>query len=88
MAQYDDEINVAVISVLAEAGSRGFTHRAVDRQAKLPEGTTSRYARTRDALLRAASDALLAEDRAIALTATGQSPAEFLVAMTGLLLDN
>lgn len=40
----------AAISVLAAQGSRGLTHRAVDRAAGEPAGTTSNYFRTRDAL--------------------------------------
>jgi DNA-binding transcriptional regulator YbjK len=43
----------AAISVLATGGMRGFTHRAVDRTAGLPEGSTSYYFRTRIALLHA-----------------------------------
>ncbi|MFE0254250.1 TetR/AcrR family transcriptional regulator [Streptomyces sp. NPDC059010] len=43
----------AAIDVLAEAGIRGLTHRAVDRAANLPSGTTSAYYRTRQALLTA-----------------------------------
>jgi DNA-binding transcriptional regulator YbjK len=42
----------AAIEILASEGSRGLTHRAVDAQADQPPGTTSRYFRTRDALLR------------------------------------
>ena len=41
----------AAIAVLAEHGARGLTHRAVDQAASLPSGTTSNYARTREALL-------------------------------------
>jgi DNA-binding transcriptional regulator YbjK len=44
----------ATIEVLAREGTRGVTHRAVDAQAGEPPGTTSRYFRTRDALLGAA----------------------------------
>ncbi|ORB50047.1 TetR family transcriptional regulator [Mycobacteroides saopaulense] len=43
----------AALGVLAAAGARGLTHRAVDRAAALPEGSTSYYFRTRAALLRA-----------------------------------
>ena len=39
------------IGVLADHGARGLTHRAVDQAAGLPLGTTSNYARTREALL-------------------------------------
>src|SRR5690349_17439077 len=41
----------AAIAVLAEHGARGLTHRAVDQAAGLSPGTTSNYARTRQALL-------------------------------------
>ena len=41
----------AAIAVLADRGGRGLTHRAVDQAAGLPPGTTSNYARTREALL-------------------------------------
>ncbi|CAM3589928.1 TetR/AcrR family transcriptional regulator [Nocardioides zeicaulis] len=46
----------AATSVLAQQGNRGLTHRAVDRQAGLPEGTSSAYFRTRGALLGALGD--------------------------------
>lgn len=39
------------IALLAAAGMRGLTHRAVDRAAGLPAGSTSNLARTRAALL-------------------------------------
>ncbi len=41
----------AGLTVLAQDGSRGLTHRAVDRQAGVPTGTTSNYFRSRDELL-------------------------------------
>ncbi|QEU96712.1 TetR/AcrR family transcriptional regulator [Streptomyces kanamyceticus] len=41
----------AALDVLADEGMRGLTHRAVDRKAALPPGTTSAYFRTRAALL-------------------------------------
>jgi DNA-binding transcriptional regulator YbjK len=41
----------AAVRVLAHSGLRGLTHRAVDREAGLPEGTCSAYMRTRLALL-------------------------------------
>ena len=44
------------ISVLAAEGGRGLTHRAVDRAAGVPEGTTKNYFPSRDALLGAAAD--------------------------------
>ncbi|MFF4233052.1 TetR/AcrR family transcriptional regulator [Streptomyces sp. NPDC001820] len=44
----------AALKLLAERGMRGLTHRAVDETAGLPQGSTSNYARTRQALLEAA----------------------------------
>ncbi|MFE2527295.1 TetR/AcrR family transcriptional regulator [Streptomyces sp. NPDC059382] len=41
----------AALDVLADEGIRGLTHRAVDRKAVMPPGTTSAYFRTRAALL-------------------------------------
>jgi DNA-binding transcriptional regulator YbjK len=41
----------AALDVLADEGIRGLTHRAVDRAAGMPPGTTSAYFRTRSALL-------------------------------------
>ncbi|MFC7648743.1 TetR/AcrR family transcriptional regulator [Streptosporangium lutulentum] len=39
------------VTLLAERGMRGLTHRAVDEAAGLPPGSTSNLARTRSALL-------------------------------------
>ena len=44
------ELLDAALHVVADDGLRGLTHRAVDRRARLPEGTTSAYLRTRQAL--------------------------------------
>lgn len=41
----------AAIEVIGTGGSRALTHRAVDQAGGLPEGTTSNYFRTREALL-------------------------------------
>ena len=49
-----DLIGDSAIEVLAAEGARGLTHRAVDRTAGLPPGSTSNYARTRAALLQSA----------------------------------
>lgn len=43
----------AGVAVVAAHGLRGLTHRAVDREAGLPEGSCSAYLRTRGALLAA-----------------------------------
>ncbi|MEU2234792.1 TetR/AcrR family transcriptional regulator [Streptomyces vietnamensis] len=52
------------IEVLAEHGMRGLTHRAVDRAAGLPPGTTSAYHRTRRSLLTALVLRLVERDQA------------------------
>lgn len=57
-------ITDAAIHTLAEEGMRGLTHRAVDRAAGLPEGSTSYYYRTRSALLAATVDRLAEIDTA------------------------
>ena len=44
-------ITDAGLGVLARQGARGLTHRAVDKAASLPAGTTSNYFRSRDALI-------------------------------------
>lgn len=50
------ELLEAALHVTADEGLHGLTHRAVDRQAGLPEGTCSAYLRTRQALLEALTD--------------------------------
>jgi DNA-binding transcriptional regulator YbjK len=54
----------ATIATLAREGSRGLTHRAVDRTAGLPPGSTSYYIRTRAGLLEAAVTRLAQLDAA------------------------
>jgi DNA-binding transcriptional regulator YbjK len=54
----------AAIGVIAAEGLRGLTHRAVDRAAGLPEGSTSYYFRTRLALLTGVTERMLALDLA------------------------
>jgi DNA-binding transcriptional regulator YbjK len=56
------EIADAAIATLAAQGMRGLTHRAVDREARLPEGSTSYYWRTRQALLQAVVERALELD--------------------------
>lgn len=46
-----DVVADTAITLLAERGMRGLTHRAVDEAAGLPPGSTSNLARTRAALL-------------------------------------
>ncbi|MFJ9680033.1 TetR/AcrR family transcriptional regulator [Streptomyces sp. NPDC101194] len=54
-----DRLGDAAIVVLAEAGSRGLTHRAVDAAADVPLGTTKNYFPTREALLRASTERII-----------------------------
>ncbi|AJF68257.1 TetR/AcrR family transcriptional regulator [Streptomyces vietnamensis] len=55
-----DRLGDAAIEVLSESGSRGLTHRAVDAAADVPLGTTKNYFPTRDALLRATTERIIA----------------------------
>lgn len=50
------ELVEAAVRVVAASGLRGLTHRAVDAEAGLPEGSCSAYLRTRLALLTALTD--------------------------------
>lgn len=52
------------IDVIGESGLRGLTHRALDRAAGLPEGSSSVYYRTRAALLAAIVDHVARQLRA------------------------
>lgn len=54
--QRRDLLRDAAIEVLASAGMRGLTHRAVDDEAALPPGTAKNYYPTRDALLLGAAE--------------------------------
>jgi AcrR family transcriptional regulator len=49
----------AGLRVLAAAGARGLTHRAVDTEAGVPAGTASNYFRSRDALLGALGERIM-----------------------------
>ncbi|HEX3781197.1 MAG TPA: TetR/AcrR family transcriptional regulator [Pseudonocardiaceae bacterium] len=54
----------AAIAVLAREGGRGLTHRAVDREASVPEGTTKNYHPTRQSLLEAVAARMAETHRA------------------------
>ncbi|MFI2200118.1 TetR/AcrR family transcriptional regulator [Streptomyces sp. NPDC020192] len=82
------------IAVLADTGMRGLTHRAVDRAADLPPGTTSAYYRTRQALLTALVRRLVALDQAeleeagarVPVVRTAAELAEGIAALAGARL--
>ncbi|MEV0254581.1 TetR family transcriptional regulator C-terminal domain-containing protein [Streptomyces sp. NPDC050732] len=60
------------LDVLADEGMRGLTHRAVDRRADMPPGTTSAYFRTRAALLTGLVTRLVELDQAELHTTAAQ----------------
>lgn len=62
------------LTLLAERGMRGLTHRAVDERAGLPQGSTSNHARTRQALLETAVRRLA--EREAQVLAPGELPAD------------
>ncbi|MEV8531696.1 TetR/AcrR family transcriptional regulator [Streptomyces sp. NPDC051211] len=69
-----DRLRDAAIGVLAEAGGRGLTHRAVDAAAGVPPGTAKNYFPTRDALLRAVAGRCLEQYRELAADTAGAGP--------------
>ncbi|OBG38857.1 TetR/AcrR family transcriptional regulator [Mycobacterium sp. E3198] len=54
----------AAIHLLAQDGAKGLSHLKVDRRARVPDGTTSFYFRTRSSLLRAVAERLAELDLA------------------------
>ena len=65
----------AAIAVLARDGGRGLTHRAVDREADVPQGTTKNYYPTRESLLEAAALRMAEEHRAAVARLHSTTPA-------------
>jgi DNA-binding transcriptional regulator YbjK len=68
MARMSDrrtELADAAVALVAAEGFKGLTHRAVDRAAGVPLGTTSNYWRTRDALTDAVVDRFEERDLAV-----------------------
>ncbi|MGW0484215.1 TetR/AcrR family transcriptional regulator [Nonomuraea sp. NPDC003214] len=85
--QRRDHLADAAITVLAEQGSRGLTHRAVDTAAAVPAGTASRYFRTRDALLDGVVERITHRlgERVDSYTVRPISPADLEEALVGVL---
>ncbi|HEX4700949.1 MAG TPA: TetR/AcrR family transcriptional regulator [Pseudonocardiaceae bacterium] len=54
----------AAITILARDGGRGLTHRAVDREAGVPQGTTKNYYPSRQTILQAAANRMAEQHRA------------------------
>lgn len=71
-----EELGDAAIAVVASAGLKGLTHRAVDATADVPVGTTSNYFRTRQALVAAVAERIEARDHEI-WGGLGPAPATF-----------
>ncbi|MGW6983220.1 TetR/AcrR family transcriptional regulator [Streptomyces sp. NPDC054932] len=69
-----DRLRDAAIGVLAQAGGRGLTHRAVDAAAAVPAGTAKNYFPTRDALLQGAAERCAEQYRALAAALAGAGP--------------
>lgn len=61
-AQRRCDITDAAIVLLAQDGVKGLSHLKVDREANLPDGTSSVYYRTRAALLHAAAERVVELD--------------------------
>ncbi|MEV6234583.1 TetR/AcrR family transcriptional regulator [Saccharopolyspora shandongensis] len=66
----------AAIEVLARDGGRGLTHRAIDREAEVPEGTTKNYYPTRSAVFLAVARYLAAEHTEALRSLRSQVPAD------------
>ena len=77
----------AAVTVLSRDGLRGLTHRAVDAEAGLPDGSTSNCYRSRSALLEAIVVRLEELDLA-ALTSGPQPDATSMPAVAGSLARN
>jgi DNA-binding transcriptional regulator YbjK len=65
----------AATEVLAREGSRGLTHRAVDREARVPEGTTKNYHPSRESLLVAIATRMVDQHRDAVRRLREQTPA-------------
>lgn len=58
-----EQIADAAIEIIARDGLRALTHRAVDRELNLPDGSTSYYFRTRRSLIEATTLSIAARSR-------------------------
>ncbi|XVS64159.1 TetR/AcrR family transcriptional regulator [Actinosynnema sp. CA-299493] len=77
----------AAIRVLGTGGMRQLTHRAVDTEAGLPQGSTSNHFRTRDALIGAVLGRLLERETELwaALAGDVATPEAFAAAVGALV---
>ncbi|MBB5868948.1 DNA-binding transcriptional regulator YbjK [Allocatelliglobosispora scoriae] len=65
MTSREELILDAAIAVLGQQGARLLTHRAVDTEAGLPQGSTSNLFRTREALIGGVIERFAARERAV-----------------------
>jgi DNA-binding transcriptional regulator YbjK len=90
MSDRRTQVAEAALSVVAAAGLKGLTHRAVDAAAAVPPGTTSNYFRNRAALVAAVADRIEQQDLALwASLAAGAPPRsvdELAEQLAGLVL--
>lgn len=78
----------AAIRVLGTGGMRQLTHRAVDTEAGLPQGSTSNHFRTRDALIGAVLGRLLEHETALWASVAGDvTTPEALADAVGALVE-
>ncbi|WP_097189122.1 TetR/AcrR family transcriptional regulator [Ornithinimicrobium cerasi] len=82
-----DQALDAAIELLGTQGLKALTHRRVDERADLPQGSTSNYFRTRDALLRGVADAILEREISGMQAAFAPRSAEELLEALVSLLD-
>ncbi len=83
----------AAIKILGAHGARALTHRAVDRELGVPEGSTSNYFRTRHALLEAVFKQICALDilfieRLAEISSSMEPGFESVVRLVTTALDN
>ncbi|GAA2382404.1 hypothetical protein Cme02nite_53580 [Catellatospora methionotrophica] len=90
MSDRKEQVLDAAIAVLGTKGLRALTHRAVDAQAGLPEGSTSNGFRTRETLIGGILDRLVDLETALWQRLAGQRPphsleefAQLIAAMVG-----
>jgi DNA-binding transcriptional regulator YbjK len=75
----------AAIAILAREGGRGLTHRAVDREAGVPQGTTKNYFPTRESLLEAAAGRMAEQHRAAVERLQSTTPSQVSPSQLGEL---
>jgi DNA-binding transcriptional regulator YbjK len=64
----------AAIAIVARKGVHGLSHRTVDEEAGVPNGTASNYFRSRDALLQAAGERVIQQHRGWIIDQVAKNP--------------